>query len=96
MLYLPFNFCYAVISLQIEVGPIIIRLVVGGVACLEDKWGNVVGLQNMCGPIIEVAFMDVKEEDLGVNLARYTGPTEDTHCLHPAIPVHIPRRLTVQ
>ena len=61
MLYLSFHFYYAVISLQIEVRPIIIWLVVGGVACLEDKWVDVVGFQNMCGPIIEVAFMAVKE-----------------------------------
>ena len=60
MLSLPFHFCYAVISLQLEVGPIIICLVVGGVAFLEDKWGDVVESQNMCGPIIEVAVMSVK------------------------------------
>ena len=95
MLSLPFHFCYAVISLQLEVGPIIIWLVIGGVACLEDKWGDVVGSQNMCGPIIEVAVVSVKEEDLGVHLARSTGPTEETHCLHPDIPVHMSRRRTV-
>ena len=39
MLSLPFNFCYAVISLQLEVGPIIIWLVVGGVADLEENGG---------------------------------------------------------
>ena len=89
MLSLSFHFCYAVISLQLEFGPIIIWLVVGGVACLEDKWGDVVVLQKMCGPIIKVAVMDVKEEDLGVDLASSTGPTEETHCLHTAIPVHI-------
>ena len=87
--------CCVVISLQLEVGPIIIWLVIGGVTCLQDKWGDVVGSQNMCGPIIKVAVMAVKEEDLGVNLARSTGPTEETHCLHPAIPVHISRRRTV-
>ena len=43
VLSLPFHFCYAIISLQIEVGPVIIWLVVGGVACLEDKWLDVVG-----------------------------------------------------
>ena len=62
---LPFQFCYAVISLQLEVGPIINWLVAGGVTCLEDKWGYVVGSQNMCGSIIKVAVMAVKEEDLG-------------------------------
>ena len=36
-------------------------VVVGGVACLEDKWGDVVGLEKMCGPIIKVAVMAVKE-----------------------------------
>ena len=77
------------------VWPIIIWLVIGGVACLEDKWGDVVGLQNMCGPIIEVAVMSVKEEDLGVNLARSIGLTEETHCLYPSIPVNISRRSTV-
>ena len=43
----------------------------------------------MCGSIIEVAFMAVKEEDLGGDLASSTGPTEETHCLHPVTPVHI-------
>ena len=95
MLSLPFHYFYAVISLQHAVGPIIIWLVIGGVACLEDKWGDVVGSHNMCGPIVEVAVMEVKEEDLGVHLARSTGPTEETYCLHPAIPVHISRRRTV-
>ena len=61
ILSLPFDFCYAVISIQLEVGTIIIWLVVGGVACLEDKWGYMVGSQNTCGPIIEVAVMTVKE-----------------------------------
>ena len=75
MLSLPFHSCYAVVSLQHEVGPIIICLVIGGVACLEDKWGDVMGLQNICGPIIEVAVIAVKEEDLGVHLARSTGST---------------------
>ena len=42
MLSLPFHFCYAVIILQLEVGPNIIWLVVGGVAGLKDKWGDVV------------------------------------------------------
>ena len=95
MLSLTYNFCYAVISLQLEVGPIIIWLVIGGVTCLQDKWGDVVGSQNMCGPIIKVAFMAVKEEDLGVHLDSSTGPTEETHCLHPDIPVHISRRSTL-
>ena len=52
MLSMTFHFCYAVISIQIQVGPIIICLVVGGVACLEDKWGDVVGSDKMCGPFI--------------------------------------------
>ena len=43
----------------------------------------------MCGPIIEVDLMAAKEEDLGVHLDISTGPTEETHCLHPAILVHI-------
>ena len=89
MLSLPFQFFYSVISLQFQVGPTIIWLVVGGVACLEDKLGDVVRSDKMCGPIIEVAVMAVNEEDLGVDLASSTGPTEDTHCLHTAIPVHI-------
>ena len=49
----------------------------------------------MCEPIIEVVVMAVKEEDLGVHLARSTGATEETHCLHPAISIHISRRRTV-
>ena len=95
MMSLPFHSFYAVISLQLEVGPIIIWLVVGGVTGLQDKRGDVAGLQNMCGPIIEVAVMAVKEEDLGVHLASFTGPTEETHCLHPDIPVYISRRRIV-
>ena len=51
MLSLPFHFFYAVISLQLEVGPIIIWLVVGGVTILEYKWVYVVGLENIYGPI---------------------------------------------
>ena len=43
VLSLPFQFCYVVISLHLEVGPIIIGLVVDGVSGLEDKWGDVVG-----------------------------------------------------
>ena len=95
MLSLKFHSCYVVLSLQHAVGTIIIWMVIGRVACLEDKWGDVVGLQNMCGPIIKVAVTAVTEEDLGVHLDRSTGPTEDTHCLHPSIPVHISRRRTV-
>ena len=89
MLSLPFHSCYAIIYLQHAVGPIIVWLVIGEVACLEDIWGDVVGLQKMCGPIIKLAVMAVKEEDLGIHLASSTGPTEETHCLHPAIPFHI-------
>ena len=95
MVSLPFHFFYAVISLQLEVRTIIIWMVVGGVACLEDKLVDVVGLHNMCGPIIEVAIIAAKEEGLGVHFAIYTVPTEETHCLHPAIPVHISRRRIV-
>ena len=75
MMSLPFNFCYSVISLQLQVGPIIICLVVDGVACPGDKWGYVVILENMCGPIIEVAVMALKDEDMGVDLDIYTSPT---------------------
>ena len=95
MLSLPFHFCYAVISLQLDIGPIIIWLVVGGVSVFEDKWGDVVGSENICGPIIKVAVMAFKEEDLGVDLASSAGPTKETHCLHPSIPVHISWRRTV-
>ena len=95
MLSMPFHFCYSVISLHLQVGPGIIWLVVGGVAFLEDKYGDVVVLENMCGPIIKVAVMAVKEEYLGVHLSRSIGATEETHCLHPAIPVHISQRRVV-
>ena len=95
MLSLPLRFCYAVISLQLEVGPIIIWLVIGGFTCLQDKWRDVVGSQNMCGAIIKVAVMAVKEEDLGFHLARSTGSRKETHCLHLAIHIHIPRWRTV-
>ena len=60
ILSLPFHFFYAVKYLQLEVGIIIIWLVGGVVAGLEDKWKDVVGSEKMCGPIIEVAVMDVK------------------------------------
>ena len=53
------------------------------------------GSENMCGPIIKVAVMAVKEEYLGVDLDISTSPTEDTHCLHLDIPVHISRRRVV-
>ena len=79
MLFLPFHFFNAIISLQLEVGPVIIWLVVGGVACLEDKYGDVVGSEKMCGPIIKVSVMAVKKEDLWVQLDRSAGPTKDTH-----------------
>ena len=95
MLYLPFQFFYAVISIQLQVGLVIIWMVVGGVACLEDKWGDVVGSEKMCGPIIEVDVMSAKEEDLGVDLASSIGHTEETHFLHPAIPLHISIRSVV-
>ena len=78
MLSLPFHFCYVVIYLPLHAGPVIIWLVVGGVACLEDKWGDVVVSEKMCGPFIEVAVMAVKEECLGVELASSTGNTKDT------------------
>ena len=95
ILSLPFQFFCAVIYLQLEVRPIIIWLVVGGSVSLEDKWGDVVGLDNMCVPIIKVAVISVKEEELLIDLASSTGPTEETHFLHPAIPVHISQRCVV-
>ena len=96
ILSLPFQFFYAIISLQLEVGTIIIWLAVGVVAGLEDKWGDVVGLEKMCVPIIEVDDMAVKEDEMLIELASSTGPTEDTCCLHPAINVHISRRRVVE
>ena len=95
MLSIPYQLFYAVISIQPQVGPVIICLVVFGVTYLEDKWGDVVGSEKMCGPFIGVAVMAIKEEDLGVELASSTGPTEDTHSLHPAIHVHISQRRVV-
>ena len=89
MLSLTFQFFYTVISIQLEVGLITIWIFVGGVAGIEDKWGDVVILEKMCGPIIKVAVMAVKEEDLWIRLSSSTGPTEYNHCLHPDIPVHI-------
>ena len=76
VLSIPYQSCYSVIFLQLEVGPIIIGLVVDGVSSLEDKWRCVVGLDKMCVPIIEVDFMGIKEEDLWIELAGSTGPTE--------------------
>ena len=95
MLSLPFHFCYAVIYLQLEVGPIIIWLVVGVVASLEDKWGYLVLSEKMCGPIIKVSVMAVKEEEPWIELAISIGLTKETRCLHPDIPVHISRRCGV-
>ena len=96
MLFLTFQFCYAAISLQLEVGPIIIWLVVGGVAGLEDKWGDVVRSEKMCGPIIDAYLMAVKEEDLLIDLASSTGPNEENNCLHPAITINISRRRVLE
>ena len=88
MMSLPFKFCYDIIYLQLEVGPIIIGTVVGGVSGLEDKWGDVVGSEKTCGPIIEVDVMAIKGEDLWIELASSTGPTEENHCLHPGTPIN--------
>ena len=60
MLSLKFYFCCAVISLWLEVGTIIIFLVVGEIYGLEDKWRDVVRLEKICGPIIEVYVMAIK------------------------------------
>ena len=92
---MPFHFWYAVISIQLQVGPFIIWLVIGGVSCIEYKWGYVVGSYNMCFPIIKLVGMDIKEEYLGVDLAISKGSTEYTCCLHPSIPVHISWRRVV-
>ena len=73
MLSLPFKFCFAVISLQIKVEPIIIWLFVGGVTRLEDKWDDVVVSENMCDLIIKISTMAVKEEDLLIELASSKG-----------------------
>ena len=54
-----------------------------------------VGSEKMCGPIIEVAVMAVKEEDLWIELASSIGPTEETNLLHPTIHVNISRRCVV-
>ena len=61
VLSLPFHFCYAVIFLHLEVGTIISWLVIDGVVFLEYKWVDMVGLEKMCGPILEVGVMYVKE-----------------------------------
>ena len=52
MLSMTFQFFYAVIYFQLEIGPVIVWLVVGGITSLEGKWGNVVGSEKMCGAII--------------------------------------------
>ena len=89
MMSLTFNFCYAVISLQLEVGTIIIFLVFGGISGLDDKWVDVVIAKKMCGPFIKLSVTAVKEEDLWIQISSSTDTTEDTCCLHPFIPVHI-------
>ena len=78
-----------------QVGPIIIWLVVGGVAGLDYNWVDVVVLGKVCRPIIEVDVMAVKEEDPCIDLANSTGPTEETHFLHPDTPLHISIRCVV-
>ena len=70
-------------------------MVFGGVSVLVDKLGDVVGSENMCGPIIEMAVMDIKEEDLWIDLDISTGPNYKTHCLHPATPAHISQQSSV-
>ena len=50
----------------------------------------------MCIPIIEVAVMAVKEEDLEADLDSSTGPTEETRFHHTVIPAHIYRRCVVE
>ena len=55
-----------------------------------------VGSENMCDPIIRVAVKDIKEEDLWIELAIYTGPTGETHFLHLAIPVYISQLRAVE
>ena len=95
MLFLTFQFCYAVIYIQLEVGLIIIWLFIGGATGLENKQGDVVLLEKMRGPIIKMAVMSVKEEDLLIELTSTTGPTEETHLFHRSIPVHIYRRRVV-
>ena len=79
MLSLPFHFFYTIIFLQIKVETIIISLVVGVVADLENKWEDVMGSEKMCGPIIEVDVMGVKEEDLWIHIYRSTFPNEEDH-----------------
>ena len=90
-----FHFCYDVISLQLQVGPVIIWLVVGGVTGLEDKLGDVVVSEKMFVPIVKVAVMAFKEEELGIEIDSSTGTTEDTHFLYPATPVHVSQRHVV-
>ena len=68
MLSLKFHFFYAVISLQLQVGPVIIGLVVDGVACLEDKCGYVVGLEKMCGPSSKCLSWPSKNKTWGLSL----------------------------
>ena len=53
---------------MLQVGPVIIWLVIGGVAFIEDKWVYVVVSEEICGPIITVDFLTVKEEDQGLIL----------------------------
>ena len=95
MLSLTFHFLHAIISLQLKVGPIITWMVVLGVSGLEYKWVDVVVSEKICGPIINVAVMDAKEEYLWIELAISTGNNEETHCLCPDIPVHISQRSVV-
>ena len=69
------KYCYAVISLQLEFGTIIICHVIGDTASLKHKCRDVVGSEKMCGPIIEVTSMAVKRENLLIELSSSTGST---------------------
>ena len=43
----------------------------------------------MCGPIIKVDVMAVKEEDLGVDIDSSTGPTKETHSVtQPSLSIY--------
>ena len=53
------------------------------------------GSDKMCGPIIEVYVIEVKEEDLWIHLDSSTGPTEENHCLYKPIPVDTSRQRVV-
>ena len=92
MLYPPVHSILAIETLQIEVFSIIICPVISWVTYLEEEGFGVVGMEYINGPVVKISGIAIIEEDLWIELVWSTYSLEMYHCLHPTIPVHIPRR----